>query len=353
MSTGNLISISGNCSSSWVVAGKADPISPPRIHVHPDSPAPGAAWMKQVVSFDKLKLTNNQLDENGHVSCGSVISWWILNFNRLLWFKLSSQIILNSMHRYQPRFHIVFLPPNSNRKPGVPVGESNGPSHFRTFSFPETSFTAVTAYQNQRVSFPQHPIRQQQRSWVKLLYLYTPTHRTGNGCHPINNNNEQNITLNDFSAVVQWYLQCWSSSCGWWWWRGGLWKFIAWTRSTRKNRRIGNLCPNTIHFEMFAGGEEGKCTAFIFISFNHFSWGWLAGLFRGRVWNYEMKSWQHDLGIPNYLFSYRFFLPFPVHAFGQTFLFLPWFRGTFFELFFRSLPFRVQLIFWLIFPVGN
>lgn len=55
-------------SSSWVVAGKADPISPPRIHVHPDSPAPGNTWMKQIISFDKLKLTNNQLDENGHVS---------------------------------------------------------------------------------------------------------------------------------------------------------------------------------------------------------------------------------------------------------------------------------------------
>lgn len=55
-------------SSSWVVAGKADPISPPRIHVHPDSPAPGSTWMKQIISFDKLKLTNNQLDENGHVS---------------------------------------------------------------------------------------------------------------------------------------------------------------------------------------------------------------------------------------------------------------------------------------------
>ena len=50
-----------------VVAGKADPNSPPRIHVHPDSPAKGAQWMKQVVSFDKLKLTNNQLDDNGHV----------------------------------------------------------------------------------------------------------------------------------------------------------------------------------------------------------------------------------------------------------------------------------------------
>lgn len=55
-------------SSSWVVAGKADPVSPPRIHVHPDSPASGAHWLKQLVSFDKLKLTNNQLDDNGHVS---------------------------------------------------------------------------------------------------------------------------------------------------------------------------------------------------------------------------------------------------------------------------------------------
>lgn len=50
------------------MAGKADPVSPPRIHVHPDSPATGAQWMKQTVSFDKLKLTNNQLDDNGHVS---------------------------------------------------------------------------------------------------------------------------------------------------------------------------------------------------------------------------------------------------------------------------------------------
>ncbi len=55
------------CSSSWVVAGKADPHCPGRFHVHPDSPQTGSAWMKNVVSFDKLKLTNNLLDENGHV----------------------------------------------------------------------------------------------------------------------------------------------------------------------------------------------------------------------------------------------------------------------------------------------
>ncbi|KAF7272227.1 hypothetical protein GWI33_014973 [Rhynchophorus ferrugineus] len=110
-------------SSSWVVAGKADPVSPPRIHVHPDSPATGAQWMKQTVSFDKLKLTNNQLDDNGH-------------------------IILNSMHRYQPRFHIVYLPPKNSQT----VTEDNCNDNFKTFVFPETSFTAVTAYQNHRIT---------------------------------------------------------------------------------------------------------------------------------------------------------------------------------------------------------
>lgn len=107
-------------SSSWVVAGKADPVSPPRIHVHPDSPATGAQWMKQTISFDKLKLTNNQLDDNGH-------------------------IILNSMHRYQPRFHVVYLPPKGKQN------EQSG-ENFKTFVFPETTFTAVTAYQNHRIT---------------------------------------------------------------------------------------------------------------------------------------------------------------------------------------------------------
>lgn len=54
-------------SSAWLVAGKADPATPGRVHFHPDSPAKGAQWMRQIVSFDKLKLTNNLMDDNGHV----------------------------------------------------------------------------------------------------------------------------------------------------------------------------------------------------------------------------------------------------------------------------------------------
>ncbi|XP_068441965.1 T-box transcription factor TBX1 [Clinocottus analis] len=107
-------------SSSWLVTGRADVVAPSRMHFHPDSPACGAQWMKQTVSFDTLKLTNNLLDDNGHM-------------------------ILNSMHRYQPRFHVVYVDPTAN-------SHLNAYRNFCSFSFPETRFMAVTAYQNHRIT---------------------------------------------------------------------------------------------------------------------------------------------------------------------------------------------------------
>ncbi|XP_051951009.1 T-box transcription factor 16 [Xyrauchen texanus] len=101
----------------WEVAGKAEPQLPYRTYLHPDSPAPGSHWMKQPVSFLKLKLTNNALDQHGH-------------------------IILHSMHRYHPRFHIVQADDLYSVRWSV----------FQTFTFPETSFTAVTAYQNTKIT---------------------------------------------------------------------------------------------------------------------------------------------------------------------------------------------------------
>ncbi|CAF1111194.1 unnamed protein product [Adineta ricciae] len=108
--------------SSWVVAGKADPHCPGRFHVHPDSPQVGSAWMKNIISFDKLKLTNNLLDDNGH-------------------------IILNSMHRYQPRIHCVYSPTTKSDETFLQQTQT-----FRTFTFPETIFISVTAYQNHRIT---------------------------------------------------------------------------------------------------------------------------------------------------------------------------------------------------------
>ena len=54
--------------SAWLVAGKADPPPPPRLHAHPDTPFTFEALTKQVISFEKAKLTNNEMDRNGQVS---------------------------------------------------------------------------------------------------------------------------------------------------------------------------------------------------------------------------------------------------------------------------------------------
>lgn len=55
-------------SSEWNVTGKAEPHTSGRFYVHPDSPATGIQWMKQNVMFHKMKLTNNAMDQNGHVN---------------------------------------------------------------------------------------------------------------------------------------------------------------------------------------------------------------------------------------------------------------------------------------------
>ncbi|XP_070574669.1 T-box transcription factor TBX20-like isoform X2 [Ptychodera flava] len=107
--------------SSWLVAGKADPPLPARLYIHPDSPFTGEQLQKQMVSFEKLKLTNNELDQSGH-------------------------IILNSMHRYQPRVHIIKKRDNSSTVVSLQNEEC------RSFVFPQTMFTAVTAYQNQLIT---------------------------------------------------------------------------------------------------------------------------------------------------------------------------------------------------------
>ena len=60
---------------------------------------------------------------------------------------LNPQVILNSMHKFQPRVYLV------KRREGEtgPVQDIEK-EKYRTFVFPETQFTAVTAYQNQLVS---------------------------------------------------------------------------------------------------------------------------------------------------------------------------------------------------------
>ncbi|XP_074723936.1 MAX gene-associated protein isoform X6 [Strix uralensis] len=104
----------------WEPSGRAEPHVLGRVFIHPASPSTGYYWMHQPVSFYKLKLTNNTLDQEGH-------------------------IILHSMHRYLPRLHLV--PADK----ATEVIQLNGPD-VHTFTFPQTEFFAVTAYQNIQIT---------------------------------------------------------------------------------------------------------------------------------------------------------------------------------------------------------
>lgn len=95
-------------SSQWMVAGNTDhSCISPRLYVHPDSPCTGETWMRQVISFDRVKLTNNEMDDKGHVGDHKVLlisasklricnSWrkvlvWLRSWKRLWLFWNSSK----------------------------------------------------------------------------------------------------------------------------------------------------------------------------------------------------------------------------------------------------------------------
>uniref|UniRef100_A0A668T638 T-box domain-containing protein n=1 Tax=Oreochromis aureus TaxID=47969 RepID=A0A668T638_OREAU len=101
---------------NWQAAGKGARHAKSQPFAHPESPATGQHWMQSPVSFYRMKLTNNISDRDGNT-------------------------ILHPMHRYLPRLHVVQTDKAAKdiklSDPGV-----------ITFSFSQTEFMAVTAYQN-------------------------------------------------------------------------------------------------------------------------------------------------------------------------------------------------------------
>lgn len=147
----------------WQAVGGAEARLPDRVFIHPDSPATGAHWQSRTISFHYAKLTNNTLDAQGHVSTTDspqnlrlyiLSSWSTLSQPRFF----SFQIILHSLHRYQPRLHVI---------EARDVLRWGGGQH--SFVFPETQFITVTAYQNNKV--PQRFIHRPCGSRLRFLRL--------------------------------------------------------------------------------------------------------------------------------------------------------------------------------------
>ena len=55
-----------NC--QWIAVGTSEPQPVSTTIVHPDSPNSGNYWMRQGISFRKVKITNNKDNPKGNVS---------------------------------------------------------------------------------------------------------------------------------------------------------------------------------------------------------------------------------------------------------------------------------------------
>ncbi|CAF1613997.1 unnamed protein product [Adineta ricciae] len=100
-------------SGQWQPGTKPDPAIQRAPYQHPDSPNYGETWMRDTVSFTKVKLTN-KTNQTG-----------------------PCQVVLNSLHKYKPKISIIDVMLKTK------IYET---------SFPETEFIAVTAYQNEEVT---------------------------------------------------------------------------------------------------------------------------------------------------------------------------------------------------------
>lgn len=68
--------------------------------------------------------------------------------------------MLNSLHKYEPRLHLVKVGANSQKK------------RISSFSFPETQFIAVTAYQNEEVSVKEDLQRSSKIEFLKVHFKH-------------------------------------------------------------------------------------------------------------------------------------------------------------------------------------
>ncbi|KAK7481221.1 hypothetical protein BaRGS_00027481 [Batillaria attramentaria] len=101
------------CQRRWVSVSEAAPGPtpiPPHSYVHPASPNRGSFWCQEMISFAKLKITNNKHSQG--------------------------DIVLQSMRKYMAQ---------------ITVREDLGDNEY-VFPLPETTFVAVTQYQNEAIT---------------------------------------------------------------------------------------------------------------------------------------------------------------------------------------------------------
>ncbi|XP_031729607.1 eomesodermin homolog b isoform X2 [Anarrhichthys ocellatus] len=168
----------------WVTCGKADNSGQGnKVYIHPESPNTGAHWMRQEISFSKLKLTNNKG----------------INHNT------SQMIVMQSLHKYQPRLHIVEVTEDG-------VEDISTDIKTQSFTFPENQFIAVTAYQNTDITqlkIDHNPFAKGFRDnydsspvSCQLIFkeVFTPRFFSPRHCHPLTSSSYVHVFSRMYTA---------------------------------------------------------------------------------------------------------------------------------------------------------
>ena len=139
-------------SMHWVPVGESEVIQNEerQVYKHPNSSNNGQFWMKKPISFKAIKITHNSSSKSGNVSTihtdtnvdcisslyqHSNILSQCFNANRCV-FLSATQILLHTMHKYS--MEVVVRDDSTGSETSIEI--------------PETTFIAVTAYQNTKLT---------------------------------------------------------------------------------------------------------------------------------------------------------------------------------------------------------
>ncbi|KAE9416661.1 hypothetical protein Angca_009929 [Angiostrongylus cantonensis] len=112
----------------WSTNGKGEPQTTPRSIPHHDGAVDsGRAWMSKAVAFDRVKVTNNQQDNDPF------------------------HVVLQSMHKYLPVLYIYHMP-NTVMWMDQTTPALDTSCLVAVIRYDYTAFIAVTAYQNNDVT---------------------------------------------------------------------------------------------------------------------------------------------------------------------------------------------------------
>ncbi|KAB0390222.1 hypothetical protein E2I00_002484, partial [Balaenoptera physalus] len=103
-----------------------------RVYMHPDSPNTGAHWMRAAGSLQPPRGPRRRARRTPAA---------LTRRSSLPFLSAGQMVVLQSLHKYQPRLHVVEVNEDGTE-------DTSQPGRVQTFTFPETQFIAVTAYQN-------------------------------------------------------------------------------------------------------------------------------------------------------------------------------------------------------------